>query len=189
MPLHGEHGQLAEVDRLGARGEGAAAEAREVEQVADEALEAACLALDHQTGGVGLEHAVLEGFRVPPDRGQRRLQLVADREEEGALGVLGLLELGREVVERRRERRDLPRPVHGQRLGVLACRERAARLGDARDGPGDGAREGEGDEPGERRSHEAGETEPERERRPVRRLARRGAEQHDRLVPFDRRAA
>ena len=73
MPLHGQHGQLAEVDRLSAGGEGAAAEAREVEQVADEPLDAARLALDHQAGRVGLEHAVLEGFRVPPDRGQRCL--------------------------------------------------------------------------------------------------------------------
>ena len=114
------HRELGEIERLGADRERAAAQPREVEQVADEPLEAPRLPLDHEPRRRGLEHAVLERLRVAADRGQRRLQLVADREQEGALGVLCLVELAREVVERARERRDLPGPGDGQRLGPLA---------------------------------------------------------------------
>ena len=152
VTLNGEHRELREIERLGANRERAAAEPREVEQVADEPLEASRLPLDHEPRRLRLEHAVLERLRVAADRRQRRLQLVADREQEGALGVLCLVELAREVVERARERRDLSRPRDGQRVGPLARGEGTARLGDARDGSRDGAREQERDErPRERR--------------------------------------
>ena len=78
-----------------------------------------------EPGRLGLEHAVLERLRVAADRGQRRLQLVADREEEGALGVLCLLELGREVVERR-SRASRP-PAARRRAAARAARPPRAR--------------------------------------------------------------
>ena len=46
------------------------------------------------------------------DRGERRLQLVADREQERALGVLGPVEVVGEPVERVGERGDLGRALH-----------------------------------------------------------------------------
>ena len=116
------------------------------------------------------------------DRGQRRLQLVADREQEGALGVLCLVELAREVVERARERRDLSGPGDGQRLGPLPRRKGTARLRDARDGSRDGAREEERHSGRESGADETGKPEAQGERRPVGRLARGRAEDDDRLV-------
>ena len=93
MPLERGDGRLAEVDGLLAHRERLAAEPGEVEEIADEALQASRLALDHGGGARPLEHAVLERLGMPADRGQRRLQLVADRQEERPLRVLAPLEL------------------------------------------------------------------------------------------------
>ena len=77
VPLEGGKPNVFEVDRLGADGEGAPAEPGEVEEVADQPFEASRLPLDHDPRRRRLEHTVLESLRVPADRGQRRLQLVA----------------------------------------------------------------------------------------------------------------
>ncbi len=182
MPLEGGDRPLAEVERLGADRERAAAQPGEVEKVADEPLEPPCLALDHPRRSDRLQDAVLEGLRMAADRGQRGLELVADGEQERPLRILCARELVREVVERRGERRCLPWTGHRQRLGMLTRRERTAGIGHAGDRPRDGTGEEQRDDPRQRRSHEPGEAEPEREGRPVGGLPRRGAEEHDRLV-------
>ena len=77
-------GRAARTDR-----ERAATQSGEVEQVADEPLEPPRLALDHRARAGRLEHAVLERLGMAADRGERRLELVADGEEERPLGLLG----------------------------------------------------------------------------------------------------
>ena len=183
VPLEPGEGDLLEVDALGPHRERPAAEAGEVEQIPDEALEPPRLPLDHRPRRRGLQDAVLERLGMPADRREGRLQLVADREEERALGVLRPVELLGEVVERRSEGRDLPRPGDRHGPGRLAARERPARGRHTCDRPGDGAGEHEGDGRGEDGADEAGEAEAERERQPVGLLALGRAEQDDRLVP------
>ena len=56
--------------------------AREIEQVANEPLEPACLERDDAGRLARLERAVREPLGVAADRRERRLQLVADREQE-----------------------------------------------------------------------------------------------------------
>ena len=116
------------------------------------------------------------------DRRERRLELVADRQQERPLRLLRALELVREMVEGRCERGGLPRPGDRKPLGPLAARQRPARLGDAGDRPRDRTGEEQRDDGSERRPDETGEPEPERERCPVGGLARGGAEEDDRLV-------
>ena len=113
------------------------------------------------------------------DRGQRRLQLVADGQQERALRILGAVQLLGELVERRRELAQLGRALDGQRLGALALRQPAARLGDARYRLRDRPREQEGDDRGEHRADGGGDREPHEEGVPVVRLVARGAEQDD----------
>ena len=182
MTLERRDGDDGEVERLGADGERAAAQPGEVEQVADEALEPARLAVDHRPRSGGLEHPVLERLRVAADRGERCLQLVAHGEEERPLGLLGAAELPGEVVERRRERRGLARARDRERLGRRTCCERPARVGDACDGPRDRPREEQRDDGGEPGADEPGDAEPEGERRPVGGQLRRGPQEDDRLV-------
>ena len=61
----------------------------EVEQIAHEARQALRLGADHLEGGVArvevVGEALTEGVHVPPDRRQRRAQLVGDGHEEVAL--------------------------------------------------------------------------------------------------------
>ena len=73
---------LQQLDRLAPHVEFVPVHAREVEQVADEPLEAPPLDEDRLRRSLGREGAVGKSFRVTSDRGQRRLQLVADREQE-----------------------------------------------------------------------------------------------------------
>ena len=126
--------------------EGAAPQSGEVEQVADEPLEPLRLALDHRARAGRLEHAVLQRLGMAPDRGERRLQLVADGEEERPLAFLGSRQLAREVVEGGCERRDLARSGHGKRLGIVSGGERPARLRH----PGHRARDRAREEPARR---------------------------------------
>ena len=78
---------LGEIDRLRPDRELGAVHSREIEQVAHEPLEPAALRRDHARRLARLERAFAETFRVAADRRQRRLQLVADREQERALGI------------------------------------------------------------------------------------------------------
>ena len=116
---------------------------REVEQVADEPLEPPRLGGDGRRRLPRVDRAVLDRLRVAADRGQRRLQLVADREQEVPLRLLRLPELRGEVVERDGERRDLGGSLDRHRLGMRAAREAPRRGGDAVDRPRDAPREQE----------------------------------------------
>ena len=167
--------------------ERAAAEAREVEEVADQPLEPVCLPLDHLAGALRRDDAVGEPLGMAADRRQRRLQLVADREQERALGVLRAVELLRELVEGGRELAQLGRALDRQRLGALALGEAAARLGDAGHRAGDGAREQERGDGREDGAEQRGEREADEERIPVVRLVARGAEEHDRVAAAEPR--
>ena len=95
MALEGGDGDVAQVESLREDREGAAPQSGEVEQVADEPLEPLRLALDHRARAGRLEHAVLQRLGMAPDRGERRLELVADGEEERALAFLGSRQLAR----------------------------------------------------------------------------------------------
>ena len=84
---------------------------------------------------------------VAADRGQRRLQLVADREQEVPLALARDGELLRHLVERLRERGELGRALLGQRRRRLAGGERVARDRDAPHRPHDRARDQERERP------------------------------------------
>jgi len=77
---------------------------------------------------VGLEGAVLQRLGVAADRGERCLQLVADRQEERQLGLARLRELLRDVVARDREVASSAAPSTGNGSGCSATGEAAARL-------------------------------------------------------------
>ena len=86
---------------------------------------------------VGLERAVGEPLGIAADRGQRRLQLVADREQEVALGLARGRQLLGHLVERlarARRARSAPRSA-----AARAARRRRAR-GSRRRRGGSGAR-------------------------------------------------
>ncbi len=92
------------VDRPGRESELVRVEAREVEEIGDEALQAPCLGADDARGAslrvrVG-EHAVGERLGVPADRGQRCPQVVRDAEQEGALVTARHLELLGHLIDR-----------------------------------------------------------------------------------------
>ena len=173
--------ELAEVERRGGDGERPTPEPCEVEQVADEPLEASGLALDHGAGPRRLEDAVANAFGVAPDRRQRGLELVAHREQERALRVLRPLELGGQVVERAREAGDLGRPFHGERRGTRAGAELGARVRDTRDRACNRAGEEPRDDRGERGADDARERQPDDERPPVGGLPIGGSKEDDRL--------
>ena len=78
---------LGEIDGLVAHLELAAVHAREIEEIADEPFEATRLDRDRPGSLVRLEGAVGQALRVAADRGQRRLELMAHREQEVALGL------------------------------------------------------------------------------------------------------
>ena len=96
---------LGEIDGLVANRELGPVHASEVEQVADEPLESPRLEPDRAGRLVGTERTVGETFRVAANRGQRRLQLVADREQEVPLGLARSRELLGHLIERQRARR------------------------------------------------------------------------------------
>ena len=102
-----------------------------------EPLEPRRLGRDRRRCLARLDRAVLHRLGVAADRGQRRLQLVADREQERALRLARLRELRREIVERRRERRELGGALDGHRLRDA---RRARGCGSPRRRAGPGAR-------------------------------------------------
>ena len=166
-----------QVDRLVAHRELAAVHAGEVEEVADESLEPAALDADHPRRLVGAERAVGESLGVAADRRQRRLQLVADREQEVALGLARGRELLRHLVERLRERRNLPGAFLRQRRLMLVGGECARGVGDTADRAGDRAGDQERERRRERRARERREQEVAQERLPLRRAQALGAQQ------------
>ena len=117
----GDHlaGNLGEVDRLAPHRELVAVHPREVEQVVDEAFEPAGLDEDDPRRLLSRERSLREPLGVAADRGQRRLQLMADREQEGALARPRGCELVVHLVERAGERGELARSLLGKRGRLL----------------------------------------------------------------------
>ena len=140
---------LGEVDLGVVHAEVGAVHPREVEQVADEPLEPPRLGGDGRRRFSRVHGAVLDRLGIAADRGERRLQLVADREEEVPLGLLRLPELRGELVEGAGERRDLGCTLDRHRLWMRAAREAPGRGRDAADRTRDAAREQERGECGE----------------------------------------
>ena len=128
-------GHLGQVDLGVVHAEIGPVHPREVEQVVDQALEPPRLGRHGRRRLPRVDGAVLDGLRVAADRGQRRLQLVADREEEVPLRLLRPAELRGELVERDGEGRDLGGALDRHRLGVRAAHERPCACGDPIDRP------------------------------------------------------
>ena len=116
---------LGEVDRLAPDRELVPVHPREVEQVAHEPLEPPRLEQDRPRCLVGAERPLAEPLGVAADRGQRRLQLVADREQEVPLALARGGELLGHLVEGLRERGELAR--RPSRAAASASRRRRAR--------------------------------------------------------------
>ena len=121
-PAGGALDQAADRDRLRLDSQLARVAARQVEQVVDHLLQLAGALCDHlgRLGLPGVERPALGGehLRESLDHGNRRAQLVRDREHEVVLHLLesialaGVsLELGRHLVEGAAQGRDLDRPA------------------------------------------------------------------------------
>ena len=133
---------------------------RELEQVADQVGEAACLAdRGLEVLLVGRDHAVGEVLQHGGQPGQRRTQLVGDRGDEGALLAVDGVELGGHLVEGARQLADLVGRLGPDPAAVVAPCHPAGRLGHLtqRRGHadsqqlGDAQRERHGDREGEQR--------------------------------------
>ena len=169
----------AKVERLVAHGELVAVHPREVEQVLHETVEAPALPGDRRGGRLGVDGAVRKPFRVPENGGERRLQLVTDREQERALGVARMLELSRHVVEGLGERHELCRALGRNRAWIDAGREAAARVGDAPNRPGDPPREQKRDRRRERHADRRREQQSFEVRAPRRGTDHARSQQHE----------
>ena len=181
MTSEGIASDLAQVDGNQHGIERVAAQARQVEEVADQPFEPLRLALDHLSCAVWFDHAVAQSFGVTANRSQRRLQLVADREEKRALRVLSVAKFLGQVVERRGKLPQLHRPVDGQWLGVLSLGEPPARGCGAAHRARDGACEQESDPGGECCRNQCGDCEPDEKWAPVGRLVSGRPQEDDRV--------
>ena len=121
---------VEEVDLLDVERELARLEAREVEQVADQALQAPGLGEHDLERGVllllALDHAVGDRLHVALDRRQRRAQLVRDAHQEVALVLARLLEPARHLLEAQRELAELVGALRAQ-MHVVVAASRCAR--------------------------------------------------------------
>ena len=136
---------------------------------------------DRRRGRVDLDRPVREPLRVPDHGGERRLQLVTDGEQERALGVAGVLELVRHVVERLGERRELGRALGRDGARCDTCREALARLDDATERPRDSSCEQERDRGRERDADARRDQQPFQVRTPGCGADNSRAQQHERL--------
>ncbi len=135
---------VREVDDLPVHDELAPIHAGEVEKVTDETLEPSPLLPDRRCGFDGAEDPVLEAFCVAANGRKRRLQLVADRQEEVPLDLSGPVQLVGHVVEGLGEERELGRALEWNRLRRDSFGQAAARLRHSADGPRDPASENDG---------------------------------------------
>ncbi len=150
-------GDLGQVDLRIVDAEVGAVHARQVEQVAHQPPEALGLDGEHVGRLLRAHHPLAQRLGIPADRGQRRLQLVADREEEASLRRASRCELLGELVEGEGERGQLGGTFDRQRLRMRAAREAPARRGDPRDGPDDPPREQVGGDRGENAAGDRGD--------------------------------
>jgi hypothetical protein len=123
--------------------------------------------------------AVVECLRVRADRRQGRLQLVADGQEEGALGIAGARELRGHLVERLGEVAQLPRAAERQLGGLLPARKSRACARDAEDGTRDAGREHGGHGRGEEAAERTRRRECDPERRALRAHRARSPQEDD----------
>src|SRR5581483_9152213 len=84
---------LREIDLAVVDAEVGAVHPGEVEEILDEPLEPPRLGGDRRSRLARVDDSVLDRLRVATNRGERRLQLVADREEEVPLRLLRTLQL------------------------------------------------------------------------------------------------
>ena len=122
----------SEVDLLDVEREAARLEAGEVEQVADQPLQAPGLR-EHDLERrllllLAVDHAVGDRLHVPLDRRQRRAQLVRDAHQEVALVLARLLQPARHLLEAQRELAELVGALRRQMHVVVAARDALARL-------------------------------------------------------------
>ena len=162
---HGVLRHLRKIDLARMDAEVGAVHAREIEQVADEPLEPRGLADDGGRDVLGFQRTVLQRLRVAANGGERRLELVADREQERLLRLASARQLLGEIVERNRERRQLGRSFRGNGLRSRATCEAPRGLRDTMHGSRDSSREQERSEGGKRAAHERGDEQAVDERR------------------------
>ena len=110
----------------------------------------------------------MESLRVSADRRERRLELVADRKEEGSVGLLGLDQLVGHVVERSGEHGELVRPLHRNVPGRLACGQPSAGGRHPADRAEDRSSQDQRCAGGHDRPDQAGDQEAAEERLPIR---------------------
>ncbi len=154
----------------------------EIEQVADEALEPARFEEDRASRVVGREGPLAEPLGITANRRQRRLQLVADREQEVPLALTGRGKLVGHLVERLRQRGELSRTLLGDPARRLSCRKRVARLGHPPHRPDDRTRDPEREHRGKDRPRKAGKEQIAEERPPGCSLHARRAQQQEPAV-------
>ena len=143
----------------------AAVEAREIQEIANEALEPARFATDHRRRALArigirvVECAVGQCLGIAPDRRERRAQVVRDREEERALAPARFLELRGHAVEGVPERGEVGIRA-GWQVGpapeVAGCQLTGGAL-DLADGSGQAAREPHRNTDREQQHHDRGE--------------------------------
>ena len=92
----------------------------------------------------GFDGAVADALGVATDGGQRRLELMTDREQERLLGLLRLRQLGVHVVERDGELTQLARTLRRHGHAGFTFGEPPARLGEPAHGTHDAPREDPG---------------------------------------------
>ena len=131
---------VEQVDLLDVERELARLETREVEQVADQALQAAGLG-EHDVERrllllLALDDTVRDRLHVALDGGERRAQLVRDAHQEVALVLARLLQLPRHLLEAQRQ---LPELVGALRLRGARRNRRARSARSRRSAPAPGA--------------------------------------------------
>jgi hypothetical protein len=119
-------------------------ELREIEDIADEALEPHALACDHLERRCAdvrvFGHAFSQSVDVPADRRQRRAQLVRDGHEEVPLLLFGKRQTGGHLREAVREMSDLAAaPDLGHVDVVVAARDLVCRRRERENRPADPA--------------------------------------------------
>ncbi len=128
--VRGVGAERVEIDLLAVQREAPGLELREVEQVADQALQAVGLGehdVERRLLLVGVvEDPVGDQLHVALDRRQRGAQLVRDAHQEVALVLVRLPQLARHPLEARGEQAELVAPLAAQ-LHVVHGRGRCAR--------------------------------------------------------------
>ena len=146
-----------EVDLARVTENDALVEPREVEEVADEPLEPLRLLHDDAGGLRHGHHAVEERLAVAADRGERRLQLVADREQEGRSASRARSRSSASWLNDAARFATSVEPVTGAGPGRSPAASARLASRDALDRAGDGPGEQERDDGGDARADGGGD--------------------------------